>query len=274
MTNRVLWLLSYVGLSLALSLGSNNRLPQTTSVIGAGAGPAPLVDTGAAGSSIPMAPDNSRGAASEQHYRRRRGTGFTHSSSADWLTHDKHAGSDNAPVLLGDVMSAVLGNYYRQRQAVSGRAEQLLPTDRKPSSSSSYLYREDLDDDEDNELLDEMQDDDDDDDPESSHPRRYGGSGDFLDQQQQQQRYGLAIRPEPAPPRPPGKRNQSPGGSGAKDSKQQMPLPAAALASAGANMASQFMMRSARGSRQYDVPQIGEFSFFFFLSLLHRAKPR
>lgn len=86
------------------------------------------------------------------------------------------------------------------------------------------------------------------------------------EQQPQQHKRGNgeeAIGPDNPSPLP-----QTSGGVGGKPNMPPPPIPH--------GIASQLMLRSARGQRNYDVPQIGEFSIFFnkdtFLNILQSNK--
>ena len=235
MTNRVLWLLSYIGLSLALALG--NR--QTSATEGA---------------------PRAVGAAEA----RPRGLGH------NWLVYDKRAGPEagmlpaDRVLLIDDVLSTV-NSYLRQQQRHHQELEAAQRNRNAAAAAAGYLYDEDED-----ELDDELAAAEDEE--ELQQPRRPAGRtfaapAALYAEGLARPRPGSSARglpyqaspPPPAPPaappseKPPGKRNQQ----AAKEAQQQA---AAAATAAGASMASQFL-RSARGNRNFDVPQIGKSSF-------------
>ncbi|OXU17942.1 hypothetical protein TSAR_012964 [Trichomalopsis sarcophagae] len=207
MTNRVLWLLSYIGLSLALALGnrqtsSNPGLPSQQSL----QQQQQQQQQRLAANEQPslMLADGPREAIATKH------TIVTRNARHDWLLYDKRPemiGSDRL-LILDDVLSALFGNFYRQQQ--QQRHHSLL-----------YSSPDDEDEDEDHE----------------EPPRRITA----VPQQQQRSRSSSNEQKS--------KRNQ-------QERSIKENSPAALAQAAGASMASQFLLRSARGNRQYDVPQI------------------
>ncbi|XP_016840421.2 uncharacterized protein LOC100678235 [Nasonia vitripennis] len=208
MTNRVLWLLSYIGLSLALALGnrqtsSNPGLPSQQSLQQQQQQQQQQRFAPNKQPSLMLA-DGPREAIATRH------TIVSRNARHDWLLYDKRPemiGSDRL-LILDDVLSALFGNFYRQQQQ-----------QQQQQRHHSLLYSS-LDDEDEDEELEEV--------PQQQH--------------QQQQRSRASSNELKS------KRNQQ---QVIKESS-----PAALAQAAGASMASQFLLRSARGNRQYDVPQI------------------